>query len=311
MDMERLQHTTCRYILAVLCITSLLGCIGGASSPNQGLTRTRLRVDADSRVLVPRRLRRMRSWGRCVGRPPALWTRPGAVLGPAAAFLGPSMHDRNGLELAVMGSLGRPDAAVGLVVATYHHSSPPPFDRSLSELEPSCCAERADVSGAVALMLQPTSVWLQAKKPRGTAGLVSPAPAPTCSAPRALAAMGDSPEAIAAPYAALPHAVQLASPAVARNAPRLPDTAAATMASVALGYLHIVCAGLLGLVCMRLLSLLGGTSLGISARVCLKVRRARLAAAPRRPAQGVSMLRALLRTPEGSPGRAHQPLGAP
>ena len=50
-------------------------------------------------------------------------------MGPAAAFLGPSMRDRNGLELAVMGSLGRPDAAVGLVVATYHHSSPPPFDR--------------------------------------------------------------------------------------------------------------------------------------------------------------------------------------
>ena len=74
-------------------------------------------------------------------------------------------------------------------------------------------------------MLQPPSVWLQAKKPRGTAGLVSPAPAPTCSAPRALAAIGDSPEAIAAPYAALPHAVRLASPAVARNAPRLPGVA--------------------------------------------------------------------------------------
>ena len=123
-------------------------------------------------------------------------------MGPAAAFLGPSMRDRNGLELAVMGSLGRPDAAVGLVIATYRHSSPPPFDRSLSELEPSCCAERADVSGAVALMLQPTSVWLQAKKPRGTAGMAPPAPAPTCSAPHALAAtapaaaagLGDSPK---------------------------------------------------------------------------------------------------------------------
>ena len=92
--------------------------------------------------------------------------------------------------------------------------------------------------------------------------------------------MGDTPEAIAAPCGAVPHAVRLASPAVARNAPRLPDTAAATMASVALGNLHIVCAGLLGLVCVRLLRLLDGTSLGISAGGCQKVRRARLAAAP-------------------------------
>ena len=52
------------------------------------------------------------------------------------------------------------------------------------------------------------------------------------------------------------------------------------MASVALGNLHIVCAGLLGLVCVRLLRLLDGTSLGISAGLCQKVRRSRLAAAP-------------------------------